>query len=159
MNKKFKRQKEEKDETSEVIISEDQENQEEVQQIKEIQVIFSKDEERLRFINFKKNKKVFEKLIEKIKKPIYKKSHTERRIKIINNKNEFYKLSLERQTEIIISLHKLLKTGVPGRNDIDLAEFGVKTGELTASYKIEDMSIVKQSITGLYQKEIIIKQV
>lgn len=157
--KSLKGKKKKKDETSEVIISEDQENQEEVQQIKEIQVIFSKDEERLRFINFKKNKKVFEKLIEKIKKPIYKKSHTERRIKIINNKNEFYKLSLERQTEIIISLHKLLKTGVPGRNDIDLAEFGVKTGELTASYKIEDMSIVKQSITGLYQKEIIIKQV
>ena len=157
--KSLKGKKKKKDETSEVIISEDQENQEEVQQIKEIQVIFSKDEERLRFINFKKNKKVFEKLIEKIKKPIYEKSHTVRQIKIINNKNEFYKLSLERQTEIIISLHKLLKTGVPGQNDIDLAEFGVKTGGLTASYKIEDMSIVKQSITGLYQKEIIIKQV
>ena len=80
-----------------------------------------------------------------------------RRDIIISNKDQFYKLGLERQIEVISNLHRFIKSGVPGR--IDLEELGVKSGNLTMNYKIEDLSIIKQSITGLYQKEIIIKQV
>jgi CRISPR-associated endonuclease Csn1 len=138
-------------------------NENEMQSLKEIQVIFSSNEKRrqnenrLRFITLEKNKIVFENLIKQIAKPIYEKSFGKRRDIIISNKDQFYKLGLERQIEVISNLHRFIKSGVPGR--IDLEELGVKSGNLTMNYKIEDLSIIKQSITGLYQKEIIIKQV
>ncbi len=71
---------------------------------------------------------------------------------------KFYDLKLVRQVEIIRAFHEFLKTGVPAIK-IKLEELGVKSGTLTMSYKLEDMTIVKQSITGLYQKEIHIKEV
>lgn len=131
----------------------------------QIQVIFTsntdlrskKEKERLRFITRENNEKVFKSLIEQIKKPIYETSYGIRRETIIENQNVFYGLDIKRQAEIIKTLHSFLKTGVPGK--VDLNEFGVKSGELTISYKVDEFTIVKQSITGLYQKEINIQKV
>ncbi len=133
--------------------------------IEKIQVIFSFNEkektrknDRLRYITRDKNEKAFECLIKQIEKPIYEKSFGSRREKILENMEKFYDLKLVRQVEIIRAFHEFLKTGVPAIK-IKLEELGVKSGTLTMSYKLEDMTIVKQSITGLYQKEIHIKEV
>ncbi len=133
--------------------------------IEKIQVIFTfngegrtRKNDRLRYITRDKNKRAFECLIKQIEKPLYEKSHSDRRKKILENKEKFYDLKLVRQVEIVRALHELLKSGVPP-SKINLEELGVKSGKLTMSYKLKDMVIVKQSITGLYQKEIHIEEV